>query len=369
MFRPWKTAALAASAFCLLSLAASPAIAAPAARVAAKVPLGKVGPGWSVVEYSSGSLTKSGTEILYLTSPEGKKYRIYSRKAAPVPQALIDWSGNGQRVLLNSQFDANSPDNIEQVSVATGKVISRFSWPGSVYPLGYTKPDGLNILAVSYTGTRWQLQRYNLQGQLQKVLASGGPQFDPAAIYSPGGTSLIVSMSKGLEEVSNLGGVTARFVVGRTAACYPKQWQNSSTVLAVCYPRTQTAPPRNSLWLVNIKTGKSSLLGNPPKGTQAANAWRLGSRLYQQDYYYCDFISQQYRNGSTHVIKVPGNAGAQVAGVLGSRLLLAAQPKCGPIGTSLAWFNPVTKALHYVLRPKGATTGVEHVVAFGERGI
>lgn len=58
---------------------------------------------------------------------------------------------------------------VEQVSLVTGKVISKFTLPSDLSPIGYTKPDGLNLLAISDEG---KLIRYDLQGHRQLVLGS-----------------------------------------------------------------------------------------------------------------------------------------------------------------------------------------------------
>ncbi len=361
-----KVPVLAVTALCLLGLGAVPAVASPAAHQTPKVPWNKAGPGWAVVQYSTGTLSKSGSGYLYLTSPQGKKYRIFEwKKQPPVPEALVDWSGDRQRVLVSSQFDATAADNVEQISLVTGKVITKFSWPGNVFPIGYTKPDGLNILAIRQLGMQWQLQRYNLQGQLQKVLASGDYP-DPDVIYSPDGVSLIAGTIPGLEEISNAGGVTARFTVpGKVELCDPVRWWNATTVLTECLmePHVVTL---GRLWLVNVKTGKVRPLSSAAKHASQAGAWQLTSGLYMQDENdTCEFIAQQYRDGSTHLVKVPGSNGDIVATGVGARLLVETQSDCGRVGTSLVWFNPKTKSVSDVLRTTGHTIGVQAVVAFG----
>jgi hypothetical protein len=378
MFLPTrKGTALAASVLCLLGLGAVPAAAAPAARQVPKVPWSKVGPGWAITQYSTGTVfpndpnkDKLGAELLYLTSPGGRKFTIYAWKKQPVlTENLIDWSGDGQRVLLNSQFDPLAPDNIEQIDLATGKVTAKFSWPGTVYPLGYTKPDGLNILAISRTGTKWQLQRYNLKGQLKKVLATGISAIYPDAIDAPDGLTVIASTSTGLEQVSNLGGVTARFSAPvKVASCFPQRWWDSETVLAGCYPKG-VEPELSRLWLVNVKTGHWQPLSNPVKSTYQGNAWQLKSGLFLQEFTSCEFVAQQYRNGSVHPVTVPDSKNAVIVAGIGSRLLIAAQTSCDQSSGSLIWFNPATRAVSYVLRATGHAIGVEAAEAFGGRAV
>jgi len=365
MFRPnWKAAVLAASALCLLSTGAASAMAAPAGSA----PWRTVGPGWSVVQYLKASPNKPGEELFYLASPTGKKYLFYSLKATPeAGEDLVDWSGDGQRVLLNSQLSHASPDKIEQVSLVTGKVITRFTWPGNISPVGYTKPDGLNILGISFAGKNWQLLRYNLRGKLQKVLASGKSAY-PNPLYARNGAFLVAGTTSGLEEISNLGGVIAHFKVpDKVEFCGPQRWWNQDSVLAVCYSHG-LKPSRDRLWLLNVETRRWQRFSTPSKTELESNAWQIKSGIYMQDDYTCGVIGQQWRNGSTHVIKVAGNDSAYIVTGIGSRLLVRTEQKCGKASpSSLVWFNPATKSVSYLIRPKGNTVGVVFAQAFGEQ--
>jgi TolB protein len=346
------------------ALAASPAAIHPAK--AAAVPWAKAGPGWSVVQYTTatrGSASKpaqSGRDTLYLTSPQGRKYAFYSWKPAAAVPILVDWSGDRQRVLLASKTDYATPAHVEQVSLVTGKVISKFTLPSELTPIEYTKPDGLNLLAISDDG---KLVRYDLQGHRQIVLGSASKgAFN--ALYSPDGTSVITTAAKGLEQVSNTGGIIKRLPAARPVMfCFPNRWWSAGTVLAGC---NASKFSRLRLWLFNVGTGRSRLLASASFPTTAADgAWQLSGRLYVQAEVSCPLIDQVLPNNSVHPVKVPGIRSASMVDSFGERLLVTGSPQCLSASNSLFWFNPSTHAVSYVFRPRGASFGVVRVAPFG----
>lgn len=346
------------------ALAASPATVQ--ATRAAAVPWAKAGPGWSVVQYTTGTRgsvskpSQPGRDTLYLTSPQGKKYAFYSWKPVSLVPTLLGWSGDRQRVLLESKVDYATPAHVEQVSLVTGKVISKFTLPSELTPIGYTKPDGLNLLAISDEG---KLVRYDLQGHRQLVLGSA-PKGTFSALYTPDGTAVITSASKGLEEVSNTGGIVKRLPAATSVVtCFPNRWWSAGTVLAGCYASKYS---RLRLWLFNVGTGRSRLLTSASFPTTAADgAWQLGGRLYVQAEVSCPSIDQVSPSNSVHSVRVPGIRSASMVDSAGPRLLVTGSPRCLSASNSLFWFNPSTHALTYVFHPRGASFGVVRVVPFG----
>jgi hypothetical protein len=125
------------------------------------VPWRQAGPGWSVVEYSvsAGSAThqpaKSST-ILSLVSPQGRKFPFY---VSPEPANrgipdLIDWSGDRQRVLVQQGRSADAQEFwYEQISLATGAVLTRFKLPERIFPIGFTRPAGASLLVTGFRTT------------------------------------------------------------------------------------------------------------------------------------------------------------------------------------------------------------------------
>jgi hypothetical protein len=339
--------------------------AAPAARQQA-VPWAQAGVGWTVVQYSTGtqvpghpSQDKVGRQTLYLVSPQGKKYAFYSWKTSgPVPY-LIDWSGDRQRVLLKTQPDYTAAAVLEQVSLVTGKVIGKFTLPREMFPIGYTKPDGLNLLAVTESG---KLIRYDLQGHQQKVLGQAD-KADISALYTPDGTAVIAGIARGLEEVSNVGGIIKRLPAPASYSyCAPVRWWKAGTVLATCF--TKRGPQR--LWLFNFGTGRVTALTSASIPVAEDGGWPLGGKLYLNVAAGCQFIDQVNRGNSVHRVRVPGSPSAIIVGSVAGRLLVLGSRQCYYADKSLLSYNPATHAVKYVFNPTGNTIGVISAAPFGQ---
>jgi hypothetical protein len=324
-----------------------------------------------VAEYSASTgyvITprKLGPTTLYLTSPLGRRYAIRSWPGS-YQARLLDWSGDRQRVLVDVAGFT------EQVSLATGAVISKFKLPRNVYLIGYTRPDGLNLLAArSVSASAWQVVRYNLTGRLQKVLVTvkGPASAPPSVIGSPDGKSLIVAAGRGLEQVSNTGGVIRRLIPPPAVSnCYPVRWWNLRTVLAFCFAKRVHGA---RLLLFPVGGGKAISL-TPLTNAQGYGsdlaAWKLSARLYVQTRAPagCSMeIGQLFRDGTVHAIQVPGGASTtnQIDTGFGRRLLVeSADGACN--STSLLWFDPFTHIVKYVLRAPASIAGVQAVVPFG----
>lgn len=329
--------------------------------------LRQAGPGWVLTEYTTRTETKHGPTTLYLISPSGTRYALYSwRSSATWAPRLIAWSGDKTRALL-----ATGMDQYEQITLATGAV-RHFTLAGHAQAIGYTRPSGQNILGYTLNGRTGTIARYSLTGKLVKVLTRGTNQYQ--AIYSADGTVLAVSGAKGIELVSNAGGVLRHLPIPGTdtrIGAYPVRWWNARTILAY-----STAPgkyyPR--LWLVPVSGARPAPL-TPQRtgGSQGdygdVNAWQLPSGLYVQGQASCGGpnIYRQAANGSITWVKVPHTTGgAYVATAAGARLLVEAQTGC--MGSnSLLWFNPGTHAEQWLLRAPATAFGVIGVVPYYTR--
>lgn len=371
--------ALVAAAVTIAGASAAAALAAPAGHraprtaAASTVPWRQVGPGWSVAEYSAASAPEitpqvKGATTLYAVSPQGRKYAFYRWPATADPKFnLVDWSGDKKRVLLQ-EFGTNV---LEQISVVTGKVVNTFRLPRNAAAIGYTRPDGLNVLAARTVGRLSEIVRYDLTGHLQKVLVSGTTL--TSAIEAPDGKTVIVGNVSGLEQVSNLGGVTKRMRPPVAEdGCNPVRWWNSRTVLGQCFGKAKGGGSQPSrLWLFPVGRGKVAALTGQRTGKGEdqgdIDAWKLTDGLYLQSLGACgvQFINQQYRNGSVHVVVIPGAPGNDhVVTGQGASLLVQTLTEC-PGSSSLLWFNPGTKAVKYVLHAPNHVYGVFAVVPYG----
>jgi hypothetical protein len=353
-----KDVALAVGMAAVASAGAGAALAAPAVPAARSAtlssPVASAGLGWSLAEYSTSTRTHTGKTTLYAVNRQGHKYAVYSWSRNPF--YVVDWSGDGQRALV-----ANYNGSFEQINVLTGTLVNKFSLPKAVTVIGYTRPDGENLLAYGSRG----LVRYNLEGQLQKVLSKDAR----SSIESPDGITVISGTTTGLEQISNLGGVIKRISnPAGIAGCGPVRWWNSTTVLAICVEKKGPEVPR--LWLFPVNGGRVRALTaqRDDRGADLGDvdAWKLTSGVYTQAIGACgtEFIAKQWRNGSAHEVPVPGYDNIDIVTGYRARLLLRAQNPCG-IGNSMLWFDPASRSVKYVFHTPDNETGVVAAVPFG----
>jgi TolB protein len=350
-----------------------PAVRAPAARelaagqtgARAAVPWSKVGPGWALAMFSAaqggeGIKPKAGSATLYLVDPRGGKYSLYTWRArsAQALWLLQAWSGDARRALFTSDV-FGSKEQVHQLQLRTGK-ISSFTLPANVNAVGYTSPDGLNILVgkgQSYSpGT---LERYSLSGRLQATL---GRVYNISQVaYQPTGTTLAGSEQNGLALISNSGGVIRKLPVpGVKYGCNPVRWWTSSTILASCAVPTAPGP---QLWLVPASGARPSALTPPRKGAGFDegdfNAFQLASGLYVNGYGACAalVIGRQPARGAEQMVSVPGSASSRIVTATRSSLMVERINGCNP-GVSLVWFNPATRAMKVAIATHGDEFGV-----------
>ena len=352
-------------------LAASGSVAGPAAAVLSagqagsrsQVPWAKVGPGWELVQYSPGTYARHAPTTLYLVDPHGGRYALYTWPARGWPPGLIAWSGDKTRVLLL----AGANGKTEQLTLATGRITS-FSLAGQAMAIGYTRPGGLNILGRYPAGSNTTLARFSLTGQLVKVLATG-PGYD-AAIYSSDGATLAVSGRKGLELVSNRGGVIRQLPVPGAGGCSPVRWWDSRTILASC----AAGAASSRLWLVPVDGARPTAL-TPQRNASSQDlgdlgAWQMPSGLYLQAAGPCGSVQifRQAANGSITPVRVPHTTGNDnwIVTVAGTRMLLKAETGC-PGSNSLVWYNPRTKAEQWLMKTPDDQFGVLGVAAYYSR--
>ena len=333
----------------------------------AQVPWRMIGSGWSLAEDTAGTVVHPQPVTLYLVDPAGGRYRLYQWAATKNPWQLVDWSGDKARALFTIP-GLSGRVRMRELMLSTGKV-SAFTLPAGATPLGYTRPDGRNIL-VSDHG----IARYGLSGARQATLISGS-QYS-VAISAANGTAEIVNGGTGVELVRNTGGVIRTLKVpgasAKSGGCLPARWWNASDVLVSCLTSTATAAPR--VWLVPVSGAKPTALtplrtGHGPD-LGDLDVWKLHSGTYVQALGGCGtrFIGKQHSNGRVSVVNVRGSAGNNsVVATSGQRMLVQEFTECTP-GSSLVWFAPATGAVQHVLMAPAHGYGVIGVVAYNRDG-
>ena len=349
--------------------AAGAAVAQPArAAQPAGVPWSHVGPGWVLAQYTSAAPEggKTGPAELYLISPGGARYRLARWPDFRFAPELVAWSPDGKRALFQV---FSGKGGVEQLTLATGRM-STFVMQGTATPIGYTTPDGLNIVAGRPSGTGTILARYSLSGRLVQSL---GYSADGQVLYAPSGAEFATGASRGVKLVSNRGSLIRTLPVPGTSAnsCNPVRWWNGGTILASCSPPGSAVP---RLWLVPVSGAHPKAL-TPPRNPNRSgdlgdlDAWQLSSGLYLQAAGPCGVlhIYRQAPGGSIKLITVPHtNGDNRVLTARGSRLLVQAPTDCTG-SVSLLWYDPAKRAEQWLIRAPGNVIGVAIAVPFYSR--
>jgi TolB protein len=342
----------------------------PAGQVGPRsaVPWSHVGPGWTLAGYTPGwpyagrpGLRKP--TILYLVDPLGGRYQMHRWPASqPGGWGLLDWSGDGTRALLVSVTDGRWV--MHQLVLATGALRS-FTLPAGAYPIGYARPDGSSLLAVSgktVTG-HGVVQRFGLTGALQATLGTGD-----GAVSSPDGATVAMGTPTGIEMAAVAGGRARRVTISGVnpwVGCHPVRWWDASTVLADCQTRYASA---SQLWLVPANGGRASALTAAPGLRPGySRAWQLRSGLYLLGMAGdgCGTVMvRQAADGPAARVSGQGSGAMDVLAVAGGRMLVKWERTCSS-GWSLTWFNPATGAAATLLPAPADGQGVTDAIPYG----
>jgi TolB protein len=337
-----------------------------------------VGPGWFLAEWSP-PVTPAPTS-LFLIDPAGGRYLIETFPAsspASAPTILAGWSGDGERALLQTQDSSSSPITAAVLNLRT-LATTQFQLASGVYPVGFTAPDGLAIIANVINGpSQANLERLSLTGALELSYPAsfpGGRPYSGSALYSPDGTEVATGTSGGIELLSNAG-QSLRFlsvVDPSTGPCAAVRWWTSQELLVNCPIANEQ---EDQLWLVPASGATpTALTANPPTppAQGGSNAWQLSTGIYVTVQTGCGqtYPAKLQPSGQTAPVAVPGLPSSYSSTILGSqgdRLAIASgvAPICGTTEKALLWYTPATNSVTTLLG--GSVNGgtIETALMFG----
>lgn len=343
-----------------------------------QVPWAQVGPGWFLAEWSPPATPAPAT--LFLIDPAGGRYLIETFPAsspASTPTILAGWSGDGERALLESQ-GSSKPVTAAVLNLRT-LATTQFELASDVYPIGFTAPDGLAIIANVINGpAQANLERLSLTGNLELSYPAsfpGGRPYSGEVLYSPDGTEVAAGTSGGIELMSNTGQVLNFLSVTdpSTGSCSPVRWWTPQELLVGCGIGNIQG---QQLWQVPTSGATpTALTANPPAPQDEGDmdAWLLSTGLYVTDLTGCgqSYVATVQPDGLTAPFAVPGlpssDNSSTIVGSQGDRLAIAAgvAPVCGTTTTTLLWYTPTTNSVTTLLG--GTVNGgtIEQVFMFG----
>lgn len=365
------------------------------------IPWSLIRPGWTLAEVSTaqpssaGGTSGSGTYTTYLVDPRGGKYLITSTSGTSAPQ-LVAWSGNAFNALYTMPGASGAAPSYGLLSLHTGQ-LAPLQLPADVSAVGFTRPDGLNILAVKQGAAMFKLQRYSLAGAFQAVIGQltrkPGESWNPdvcgtgcSALSSPNGDTAVWGIAGDeMQVLSNAGGHARKLHVpdsGTPPSCVPITWWNDDTVLATCAATNGSAPGASRLWLVPTEGGAPTPLTQPGGGGSGSGdnvgAWTAAGTVYVNSTSATQCAGAPTGPGGLAIVPVSQNGSASspvsiagstgnhdtvVAGV-GDRLQVLAQTSC-PGTSSLLWYRPSTGTTQPLLTEPSGQVGVIEAVPFG----
>ena len=373
------------------STSTTPAQAAPQG-VEAKietVPWSQVGPGWMLATWSPVPGSESGMEpppgdptqqtettTLFLVDPEGGRYPITTFPPpgdGAVPD-LVDWSGDGSRVLLYSSGPEDG--TVIEVDLHSGKQTTFTVDNGFDISPRYTRPEGKAVLLVKPNDINGpaSLTRVDLAGKPQLTYAVGelDGKFNASYISSSDGTQLVLGTDSGLALMGNDGTPGKALPVAEVADCTPMRWWGEGSILAVarCYGPDYSY---SRLWLVPIDGAAPTALTAPNSGQDGnnvgeENAWSLPSDTFVQALGPCGYkyLATVGDDGTTTPVSVPNvdeHSSVVVLGTNGQDLALQASMSCGG-GQSLLTYDAAAETSTVLLGPPVNGGAVIDAVAY-----
>jgi TolB protein len=382
------------------TVASAPATPVSATGVEAglkDVPWSKVGPGWTLAEWSPVTPHRPGEQqapdaptpenvptTVYLVDPSGNRYTI-TTFAPGSGVRLVDWSGDGSHALFTPGYI--TPTSAVSVDLHTGE---KTTVPVAGYPK-YTRPNGTALLvSTSFNGNQpGTLKRIDLQGNPQFTYPTddlgGAGQFSGDYAESPDGTQLVLGTANlgnqvvarsdnSLVVMSNDGKVirTLRTPMAK-AMCRPVKWWTPGSLLVQCAAERSSA---TQLWEVPLDGATPTPITALNSGQEDdpgfggdlgdGDAWKLPSGTFLQSAGACGtaFLSKLTPDGHTTRVKIPGvSDDVVVAGAANDRLLVRGQVGCSGT-TSLVSYDPAANTSTVLLGPPVNGGGVSQAVLY-----
>jgi hypothetical protein len=333
-----------------------------------EVPWSSIGPGWILAKWLPHPRARHPSAFLEVVSPIGARYVLYR---ISLFDQLVDWSGDGQRVLLE-QMTQQGPTILRTLDVRTGVVEQSFRVPGTATGR-FSRPAGRAIFATANVDTHApQLARYTFAGALQRTFPetiSGLGRWNGWWTMSPDGTQLAVGFDRGLAVLGNDGSLIAALHAAGQRDCSPTRWWTPTVILARCLSGTPN--PRFRLVEFSASWSAPRALTRYPIGPDLGDldAWHVGASVFVQASSGCGPGWLGELHGSTVVMvdvppfgPQPGN-GEEVLGATGTSIALLTGNECSG-QQSVAWYTPATHSVLQVLGPPLSGGNVVDVLVY-----
>jgi TolB protein len=335
------------------------------------IPWAQVGPGWMVALWGPHAAVAAGsgsagwerqTTTVYLVDPVGGRYRV-TTLPAPSDYSLVDWSGDGRRVLL-LEPGGSGGSTFDDLDLTTGRVLHSVTQSENA-SARFTRPTGQALLVwtAGVDQAPTTLVRTSWSGATQLSYPDSYPglgTLSTSVLSGLDGTQLVVGTTSGMALVAN-DGTFVRAIGPPGRNCTPTRWWDTDDLIASCQPPSSSGASGPSLWIVPVGGQAATQLTDPQAPDYGdVDAWQVGSATYVQALEGCgsEYLALRNPDGTTAKVAVPGATDSvQVIGAHQTQLALLAQLACGS-GETLFWFDPATATDTPLLGPQVNGGGV-----------
>lgn len=330
------------------------------------MPWTQVGAGWFVL--TTRTSPTSGSETLWLISPQGGRYRIASWPATQQPtngdigySTPLAWSGDATRVLMGDLGGSGK----HEIDLRSGAIRSV-----GADAVGYTAPSGVQFVAVHYDATLNEktLERVNAAGAVQFVLEAAQHTLD-RWLYSPDGTTMFAGTTIGLNQINNATGRVVTLIVQPDShTCSPLQWWSPGVILVTC-----SNDNGNRLWLVPADgSSPRQITATPGAGGVSAGLGEIGAvswnnQIYAQGLRGCGVVGIDHVAADTSIraVTVPGSKGNDVlVGAAPAGLAVLSTGGCEE-GGWFGFYNPISGAVATIVAADSPDGSAQQGLAFG----
>jgi hypothetical protein len=319
----------------------------PSALSGGLVPWSKVTNDWILALYGG---EWNGPRVLYLLSPYGDRYEVFSWPAGGVEAfALYDWQPGGEAALVmvgTPTFERQL--RLIDLRARTSTTIVTLPELSEWRAASFTRPTGRDIVWDAIDSS-----------EVLKVLRTDGSTFSTLLdrpkpteyrryaswLYGLGGTTVVVGDGSGLSLLTNQGALV-RALDAPGQFCQPERWWNDSTVVVGCTPNSvlssQPASYYHRLWLVPIDGSAATALTALPATTPDivdfgfSDAMRSGGTTFAQWTGDCGAAGVEVVDSSG---AATGIAQGRLVGIRGSSLVVQQWEACDGTPGSLVLMN------------------------------
>jgi TolB protein len=325
---------------------------------ASEIPWSDVNSGWTLALWGQ---TSTSRKELFAVDPEGGRYLVAS--GLPEWASIVGWSGDTQRVMIESSDNGLQARTVTEYDLANGAVLNQFQIGSNVLGISYTQPHGLAVLRVlqaKSAGAPEQLQRTDLAGNVEMsfpmTFGDGLGNFTGSAMETPDGTEIVMGATKGLAIVGNDGSIVSRIRIPGTVNCQPVHWWSADVALVMC-SQTQNGPATQGIyWTVPISGGAPTEL--PEAYNPAVDVYQLadGAAYGQGAACGVEWI-EQLGSANPPRITPPGTsdlATDEIVGTVGNDLIVNVMGSCDmpahakPV-SELLYFDPQSGSVQALL--------------------